>query len=173
MQIILLQKVQNLGDLGEIVNVKPGFARNYLIPQGKASMASESNIKSFEERKSELVAKEKADLGVVVDPDVDRLALIDEKGEKDSLAAANARAESIEGLEITISSNASPEGKLYGSIGPREIAEKLTASGFPVDKSEVVMSIGVIREVGEEEIELSFHADVNAKFMLTVEGIET
>jgi large subunit ribosomal protein L9 len=150
MQIILLQKVQNLGDLGEIVNVKPGFARNYLIPQGKASMASESNIKSFEERKSELVAKE-----------------------KDSLAAANARAESIEGLEITISSNASPEGKLYGSIGPREIAEKLTASGFPVDKSEVVMSIGVIREVGEEEIELSFHADVNAKFMLTVEGIET
>ena len=150
MQIILLQKVQNLGDLGEIVNVKPGFARNYLIPQGKASMATESNIKSFEERKSELVAKE-----------------------KDSLAAANARAESIEGLEITISSNASPEGKLYGSIGPREIAEKLTASGFPVDKSEVVMSIGVIREVGEEEIELSFHADVNAKFMLTVEGVET
>jgi len=150
MQIILLQKVQNLGDLGEIVNVKPGFARNYLIPQAKASMATEANIKSFEERKSELVAKE-----------------------KDSLAAANARAESIEGLEITISSNASPEGKLYGSIGPREIAEKLTASGFPVDKSEVVMSIGVIREAGEEEIELSFHADVNAKFMLTVEGVET
>lgn len=150
MQIILLQKVQNLGDLGEIVNVKPGFARNYLIPQGKASMATEANIKSFEDRKAELVAKE-----------------------KDSLAAANARAESIEGLEITISSNASPEGKLYGSIGPREIAEKLTASGFPVDKSEVIMSIGVIREVGEEEIELSFHADVNAKFTLTVEGVET
>lgn len=149
MQVILLQKVQNLGDLGEIVNVKPGFARNYLIPQGKASMATEANQKIFEERKAELIAKE-----------------------KDSLSAANARAESIEGLEITISSNASPEGKLYGSIGPREIADKLTANGFPVDKSEVVMSEGVIREAGEVVIELSFHSDVNAKFTLLVEGEE-
>jgi large subunit ribosomal protein L9 len=148
-QVILLQKVQNLGDLGEVVGVKPGFARNYLIPQGKASMATATNIKLFEERKTELVAKE-----------------------KDSLSAANARAESIQGLEITIASNASPEGKLYGSIGPREIAEKLTQNGFPVDKSEVVMSDGPIREVGEEEVELSFHADVNATFKLTVEGQE-
>lgn len=150
MQLILLQKVQNLGDLGELVNVKPGFARNYLIPQGKASMATEANMKMFEERKAELIAKE-----------------------KDSLAAANARAESIEGLEITITSNASPEGKLYGSIGPREIAEKLTQNGFPVDKAEVVMSEGVIREAGENSIELSFHADVNATFTLMVEGEET
>ena len=149
MRVILLQKVQNLGDLGELVNVKPGFARNFLIPQGKASMATNTNIKLFEERKSELVAKE-----------------------KDSLAAANARAESIDGLEITIASNASPEGKLYGSIGPREIAEKLTQNGFPVDKIEVVMSEGVLREVGEFEVELSFHADVNAKFKLTIEGQE-
>lgn len=149
MRVILLQKVQNLGDLGELVNVKPGFARNFLIPQGKASMASDTNIKLFEERKSELVAKE-----------------------KDSLAAANARAESIDGLEITVASNASPEGKLYGSIGPREIAEKLTQNGFPVDKSEVVMSEGVLRDVGEFEVELSFHADVNAKFKLTIEGQE-
>ena len=150
MQVILLQRVQNLGDLGEVVNVKPGFARNFLIPQGKASMATEANIKIFEERKSELIAKE-----------------------KDSLAAANARAESIEGLEITITSNASPEGKLYGSIGPREIAEKLTANGFPVDKIEVLMPDGPIREAGEVEIELSFHADVNTKFKLMVEGQET
>jgi len=149
-QLILLQKVQNLGDLGELVNVKPGFARNYLIPQGKASMATEANMKMFEERKAELIAKE-----------------------KDSLAAANARAESIEGLEITITSNASPEGKLYGSIGPREIAEKLSQNGFPVDKAEVVMSEGVIREAGENSIELSFHADVNATFTLMVEGEET
>ena len=149
MQIILLQKVHNLGDLGEVVNVKPGFARNYLIPQGKASMATETNIKLFEERKAELIAKE-----------------------SDSLAAATARAESIEGLEITISSNASPEGKLYGSIGPREIAEKLTENGFPVDKSEVVMSEGAFREVGEFEVELKFHADVAAKFKLLVEGEE-
>lgn len=149
MQVILLQTVQNLGSLGDIVNVKPGYARNYLIPQAKASMATESNIKMFEERKSELVAKE-----------------------KDTLAAANARSESIEGLEITIASNASPEGKLYGSIGPREIAEKLTQNGFPVDKSEVVMSDGPIREVGEFDVELSFHADVNATFKLNVEGQE-
>jgi large subunit ribosomal protein L9 len=146
-QVILLQKVQNLGDLGEVVNVKPGFARNYLIPQGKASMATDSNIKMFEERKSELIAKE-----------------------KDSLAAATARAESIEGLEITLGSNASPEGKLYGSIGPREIAEKLTQNGFPVDKSEVVMSEGAFREVGEFEVELKFHADIKAKFKLQIEG---
>ncbi len=150
MQVILLQTVQNLGELGEVVSVKPGFARNYLIPQAKGAMATKANIKLFEERKAEFVAKE-----------------------KDTLAAAKARAESIEGMEISISSNASPEGKLYGSIGPREIAEKLTQNGFPVDKSEVVMSEGVIREVGEEEIELSFHADVNAKFTLTVEGEET
>lgn len=149
MQIILLQRVQNLGDLGEIVNVKPGFARNYLIPQGKASMATDANVKMFEERKAELIAKE-----------------------KDSLSAANARAESISGLEITIASNASPEGKLYGSIGPREIAEKLTQNGFPVDKSEVMMPDGPIREVGEQEIELSLHADVNTTFKLLVEGQE-
>ncbi len=149
MQVILLQRVQNLGDLGEIVNVKPGFARNYLIPQGKASMATDANVKMFEERKSELIAKE-----------------------KDSLSAANARAESISGLEITIASNASPEGKLYGSIGPREIAEKLTQNGFPVDKSEVMMPDGPIREVGEQEIELSLHADVNTTFKLMVEGQE-
>lgn len=149
MQIILLQRVQNLGDLGEIVNVKPGFARNYLIPQGKASMATDANVKMFEERKTELIAKE-----------------------KDSLSAANARAESISGLEITIASNASPEGKLYGSIGPREIAEKLTQNGFPVDKSEVMMPDGPIREVGEQEIELSLHADVNTTFKLLVEGQE-
>jgi large subunit ribosomal protein L9 len=149
-QLILLQKVQNLGDLGDLVNVKPGFARNYLIPQGKGSMATESNIALFEERKAEFIAKE-----------------------KDSLAAASARAESIEGLEVSLTSNASPEGKLYGSIGPREIAEKLTQNGFPVDKSEVVMSDGPIREAGDFEVNLSFHADVNAKFTLTVEGEET
>ena len=150
MQLILLQTVQNLGSLGELVNVKPGYARNFLIPQGKASMATETNIKMFEERKAELIAKE-----------------------KDTLSAAKARAESIEGLEISLTSNASPEGKLYGSIGPREIAEKLTQNGFPVDKSEVVMSDGPIREAGDFPVNLSFHADVNATFTLTVEGEET
>lgn len=149
MQIILLQKVQNLGDLGEVVKVKPGYARNYLIPQGKASMATEANIEIFQQRKAELISKE-----------------------KDSLAAATARAESIEGLEVTVSSNASPEGKLYGSIGTREIAEKLTENGFPVDKSEVTLSEGVFREVGEYDVELKFHADVTSNFKLLIEAEE-
>ena len=149
MQIILLQKVQNLGDLGEIVNVKPGFARNYLIPQGKAAMATEDNIKSFEARKAELEAQA-----------------------KESLAAAQARAESLEGLEITIVGNASPEGKLYGSIGPREIADKLTESGFPVDKSEVVMSDGPFRQLGEYEVTINLHPDVDSVIKLKVEGEE-
>ncbi len=149
MQIILLQKVQNLGDLGEIVNVKPGFARNYLIPQGKAAMATEDNVKAFEARKAELEAQA-----------------------KEALAAAQARAESLAGLEITLVGNASPEGKLYGSIGPREIAEKLTESGFPVDKSEVIMSEGPLREVGEYELVLNLHPDVDSIVKVKVEGEE-
>jgi len=149
MQIILLQKVQNLGDLGEIVNVKPGFARNYLIPQGKAAMATKDNIKAFEARKAELEAQA-----------------------KEALAAAQARAESLQGLEVTIVGNASPEGKLYGSIGPREIAENLTKNGFPVDKSEVVMSEGPLRDLGEFEIVLNLHPDVDSVVKVKVEGEE-
>ncbi|TDR17452.1 50S ribosomal protein L9 [Marinicella litoralis] len=145
MQVILLDKVQNLGDLGEIVNVKNGFARNYLIPQQKASRATEENIKAFESQKSELMAKA-----------------------KESVAAAEARAESINGLNITISANASPEGHLYGSVGPREIADKLTESGYPVDTSEVVQSEGAFKEVGEFPVKLKFHADVEADLTLTV-----
>lgn len=145
MQVILLDKVQNLGDLGEIVNVKNGYARNYLIPQKKASRATEENIKAFEAQKAELVAKA-----------------------KESLAAAQARAESVNGLSFTISANASPEGHLYGSVGPREIADKLTESGYPIDTSEVIQSEGVIKEVGEFAVKLNFHADVDAEVTLTV-----
>ena len=145
MQVILLDKVQNLGDLGEIVTVKNGYARNYLIPQHKASMATEDNIKAFELKKVELMAKA-----------------------KESVAAAQARAESINGLEITISANASPEGHLYGSVGPREISEKLTESGYPVDISEVVQSEGAFKAVGEFPVKLKFHADVAAELTLTI-----
>lgn len=149
MQVILLDKVQNLGDLGEIVNVKNGFARNYLIPQKKASRATEENIKAFESQKAELVAKA-----------------------KESVAAAEARAESINGLAVLITANASPEGHLYGSVGPREIAEKLTESGYPVDTSEVILSEGAFKEVGEFPVKLIFHADVEAEINLTVEAEE-
>lgn len=145
MQVILLDKVQNLGDLGEIVNVKNGYARNYLIPQQKASRATEENIKAFESQKSVLMAKA-----------------------KESVSAAEARAESINGLSITISANASPEGHLYGSVGPREIADKLTESGYPVDTSEVVQSEGAFKEVGEFPVKLRFHADVEADLTLVI-----
>lgn len=147
MQVILLEKVHNLGDLGEIVNVKNGYARNYLIPKKMASRATDENLKAFEVRKSELVAKE-----------------------KESLSAAQVRAESIAGLELAISANASPEGHLYGSVGPKEIAEKLTESGFPVDGKEVILTDGVFKEVGEYTVKLFFHADVEAEFKLTVEA---
>lgn len=149
MQVILLNRVQNLGDLGEIVNVKNGFARNYLIPQKLASRATEENIKAFEAMKSELVAKA-----------------------NESKAAAEARAESINGLSITVSANASPEGHLYGSVGPREISDKLTESGYPVDTSEVIQSEGAFKEVGEYQVRLNLHADVEAEFTLTVEAEE-
>lgn len=147
MQVILLEKVQNVGDLGEIVNVKNGFARNYLIPQQKASRATEENIKAFEAKKAELIAKA-----------------------KESMAAAEARAESVNGLEITLTANASPEGHLYGSVGPREISDKLTESGYPVDTSEVIMSDGPFKDVGEHEVRLKFHADVETTIKLVVEA---
>ncbi len=149
MQVILLDRVQNLGDLGEIVKVKNGYARNYLIPQKLASRATEDNIKAFEAQKAELVAKA-----------------------KESVAAAQARAESINGLSLTVAANASPEGHLYGSVGPREISEKLTESGYPVETSEVVQSEGAFKEVGEYQVKLRFHADVEAEFTLTVEAEE-
>jgi len=149
MQVILLDRVQNLGDLGEIVSVKNGFARNYLIPQKLASRATEENIKAFEAQKSELIAKA-----------------------NESKAAAEARAESINGLSLTVSANASPEGHLYGSVGPREISEKLTESGYPVDTSEVIQSEGAFKEVGEYAVKLNLHADVVAEFTLTVEAEE-
>lgn len=147
MQVILLDKVQNLGDLGEIVNVKNGYARNYLIPQKKASRATEANIKAFEAQKAELVAKA-----------------------KESMAAAEARAESINGLNVIVSANASPEGHLYGSVGPREIAEKLTENGYPVDTSEVILSEGAFKEVGEFPVKLKFHADVETEVTVKVEA---
>ncbi len=149
MQVILLETIHNLGNLGDIVSVKPGYARNYLIPNKMASRATEDNIKAFEQRKTELLAKE-----------------------KETLAAAQARAESVSGLSLSIDANASPEGHLYGSVGPREIAEKLTESGFPVDPTEVILVDGVFKHVGEYSVKLMFHADVETEFKLTVDATE-
>ena len=146
MEIILLDKVANLGSLGDQVSVKSGYARNFLFPQGKAVPATEANIKVFEGRRAELEAK---------------LA--------EELAAAQARAEKINALEpVVISSKAGDEGKLFGSIGTRDIADAVTAAGAEVAKSEVLMPNGTLREVGEYDIELHLHSDVFATVKLQV-----
>jgi len=145
MQVILLEKVGKLGDLGDQINVKAGFGRNYLIPYGKAVPATEANVAEFEGRRAEL---EKA------------------AAEKSSLAES--RAEKLAELAITIEANAGDEGKLFGSIGTRDIAEAITATGQDVSKSEVRLPEGVIREVGEYEVDIQLHSDVTATIKLSV-----
>ena len=146
MQVILLDKIAKLGGLGDQVAVKAGYARNYLIPQGKAVMATKANIESFDARRAELEAK---------------LA--------DVLAAAEARAAQINALEsVTIASKAGDEGKLFGSIGTRDIADAVTAAGVKVAKSEVRLPNGVLRNVGEHEVNFQVHSEVFAKVIINV-----
>ncbi|MEX1221002.1 MAG: 50S ribosomal protein L9 [Idiomarina sp.] len=146
MEIILLDKIANLGGLGDKVAVKSGYARNFLFPQGKAVPATEANVKVFEERRAELEAKIAEDL-----------------------AAAEKRAETVNALEpVVISSKAGDEGKLFGSIGTRDIADAVTAAGVKVEKSEVLLPNGTLRDVGEYQIELHLHADVFATVTLNV-----
>ena len=146
MQLILLQKVVNLGNLGDKVEVKPGFGRNFLVPQGKAVPATAANLAQFEARRAEYEAKASA-----------------------ALSDAESRRAKLEGASVTIYANASTEGKLYGSIGPREIAEALTKLGTEVGKSEVIMGEGAIRRVGEYEVVLHLHADVETPVKVVVE----
>ena len=146
MEIILLDKITNLGSLGDQGSVKSGYARNFLFPQGKAVPATEANIKVFEECRAELEAN---------------LA--------EELAGAQARAEKINALDaIVISSKAGDEGKLFGSIGTKDIADAVTAAGVEVQKSEVLLPNGTLRETGEYDIELHLHADVFASIKLQV-----
>lgn len=145
MELILLEKVQNLGDLGEKVNVKPGYGRNYLVPQGKAVPATTENIALFEARRAELEA-----------------AAIERLG------GAEARRGALAGVELEITVNASDEGKLYGSIGPREIADAVTALGHSLNKSEVIQGEGPIRNTGEFEVLIQLHADVETTIKVTI-----
>lgn len=146
MEVILLENISNLGGLGDKVNVKAGFGRNYLVPQGKAVPATESNIAEFEARRADLEAAAAA-----------------------TLAAAEARAETINALGlITITANAGEEGKLFGSVGTRDIAEAVTTAGAEVDKSEVRLPEGALREVGEYEIAIQVHGDVFAAVAIAV-----
>jgi len=145
MELILLEKVQNLGDLGEKVRVKAGFGRNYLVPQGKAVPATPANIERFEAMRAEL-----------------------EKAAKDRLTSAGERAAALQDLVVTIKAIASDEGKLYGSIGPREIADALAEMGQEVGKREVLQPDGPLRYVGEYEVQLQLHADVESKIKVVV-----
>ena len=138
MQVILLDKIAHLGKVGDQVNVKSGFARNYLIPQGTAVMATKANIEHFEARRAEL--EEKA---------------------AQALAAAVDRAARLEALgSVTIASKAGDEGRLFGSIGTRDIADAITAKGVEVAKSEVRLPNGLIRTLGEHEVTFQFHGEV-------------
>ena len=149
MELILLEKVQKLGDLGDKVRVKPGYGRNYLVPQGMAVRATPENIAEFEARRAEL---EKAALA--------------------KLTSAKDRSEGLEGFEVTMTANASEEGKLYGSIGPREIANAVTAAGPQLEKSEVIMGEGPIRLTGEHEVVIQLHADVETTIQVIVNSTE-
>ena len=146
MELILLQKVTNLGNLGDKVSVKPGYGRNFLVPQGKAVPATAANLAEFEAKRAEYEAKAKA--------------ILDD---------ASGRLAKLEGASVTVKANASTEGKLYGSVGPRDIAEAFTAAGLPLEKSEVVMGEGPIRHVGEFDVLVHLHADVETTVKVVVE----
>jgi large subunit ribosomal protein L9 len=145
MEVILLSKVENLGNLGDVVKVRNGYARNFLIPYGKAKAATKANVAEFEARRAEL-----------------------EKAAAEALAAAQARAAQLEGVSVTIAGKAGTEGKLFGSIGTAEIADALTAAGHAVEKREVRLPTGPLRAVGEYEIDLHLHTDVNTTVKVNV-----
>src|SRR5690606_19484235 len=145
MEVILLDKVGKLGKIGDKVAVRSGFGRNYLIPQGKAVPATDENLKAFEARRAEL-----------------------EAAAAEKLAEAQKRAEKLQDLTVTITANAGDEGKLFGSIGTKDIADAVTAAGAEVDKSEVRLPEGTLREIGEYEIDIQVHADVIQPIKLVV-----
>ena len=145
MEVILLEKIHKLGELGDQVKVKPGFGRNYLIPSGKAVSATVDNIAKFDGRRSEL-----------------------EKQQKGSLAAATARAEKLSAVSVSIARKAGAEGKLFGSVGTIDIAETVTESGVELAKHEIRLPEGPIRSTGEFELTVQLHADVSATIKVSV-----
>jgi len=145
MEVILLEKIRNLGDLGEQVKVKPGYGRNYLIPQGKAVSATAENKEVFEARRTEL-----------------------EKAANDALTRAKGRATELEGTELEITQRASEEGKLFGSVGVTEIVEAAAALGKEIDRSEVDLHAGTIKVVGEHEVEILLHPEVSVTLKVNV-----
>jgi len=147
MEIILMDKVTNLGNLGDVVNVKAGYARNFLIPTGQAKRANKANIAAFAERKAEL-----------------------EKLSAEKLAVAQARAEKLAGYTVQISQKAGVDGRLFGSVTNIDIAEALTAQGFPVARGEVRLPDGPFKAIGDYPITLSLHSDVDVEITIAVLG---
>jgi large subunit ribosomal protein L9 len=147
MEVILLEKVDNLGQLGDKVVVRSGYGRNFLIPSGRAVAATTENLKAFEARRAEL-----------------------EKQAAERLAAASARKEQLDGLAITIRHRAGDEGRLFGSVGTSDIAEAVAATGVALDRQEVRLPAGPFRVAGEYDVTVHLHADVNATLKLTIVG---
>ena len=149
MQVILLEKIQKLGELGQQVDVKPGHGRNYLIPNGKAVPATADNVAKFEARREEL-----------------------EKAQADALGKAKIRSEKLQEISVTVTKKAGAEGKLFGSVGTVDISEAISAAGEEVVKHEVVLPDGPLRMIGEYEVDLDLHADVNVKVKVIVAAEE-
>ena len=149
MEVILLEKVGRTGNVGDKISVKSGYARNFLFPYAKAIPATKENLADFETRKAGLM-----------------------KVAADKLATAQARAAKLNGVSIRIEANAGDEGKLFGSVGTRDIADALTAAGQAVEKSEVLLPLGALREIGEFEVSISLGSEVTTMIKLTVVGIQ-
>ncbi len=147
MEVILLEKVRNLGNLGDQVKVKSGFARNFLIPYGKAVTANEANRAKFEAQRAEL-----------------------EKAQADALGKAQARAEKMTGYTVQIVRKVSEEGKLFGSVGIRDICDAVEQAGFELERSEIHLDRGPLKEIGDHEVSVSLHPEVNFKIIVSVIG---
>jgi large subunit ribosomal protein L9 len=145
MEIILLQKVANLGQIGDRVKVKPGYARNYLVPTGRATVATAANIAKFEAQRAELEAKASQEL-----------------------AAAQARAAKLENFKLELKAKSGTEGKLFGSIGTSDIAEAAVKAGQPISRSEVRMPNGPIRVTGEHQVQVHLHTDVDVTLTVNI-----
>jgi len=147
MQVILMEKVANLGELGDVVKVKDGFARNYLIPQGKAKRATEANLKAFESRRADL-----------------------EKAQAETLAKAQERGSKLDGLTLQITQKAGPDGRLFGSVTNYDIVEALKAQGHEVERANVRMPQGPLKQVGDFPIQIALHTDVTVTINVSVLG---
>jgi large subunit ribosomal protein L9 len=147
MQVILMEKVHNLGELGDVVRVKDGYARNFLIPEGKAKRATESNLKEFESRRAEL-----------------------EKAQADILALAKDRAAKLEGLTVQITQKAGPDGRLFGSVTNYDIVDALKKQGHEVERAQVRMPQGALKQVGDYPLQVALHSDVVATVTISVLG---